>query len=103
LISAANVRAKTRREADARFERVINVLGAFKNDFLSNDPVLDQKWDETVTRAIAKPKTNAKSRGLVDALKENLYPNVSLLVSVPLTANHSLANGKRTTRTNESR
>jgi hypothetical protein len=92
---AAGAHTTKSKEADERFERAVNVLSAFRDNFPSNDPLADRKWDETVTRAMAVPNTDDRSRGLVDVLKENLYPNVGLFpVAVPLMANSTLAKGK---------
>ena len=90
MTSAVKANTKTSKEADERFETAIDVLFAFKGDFPFNDPVSDQKWEETATRAMVIPPTNDRSRSLVDALKENLYPKVGLVPAiVPLSANHS--------------
>jgi hypothetical protein len=75
---AAEAHTPTSKEGDERFERAINVLSAFRENFPSNDPVADRKWDETVTRAMATLNRNDRFRGLVDALKENLYLSVGL-------------------------
>jgi hypothetical protein len=65
--------SKTSKGVDERFERAIHVLFAFKDNFPSNDPASNRKWEETV-----------------DALKEILYPKVDLVsVTVPLSADYS--------------
>src|SRR6266850_6741380 len=85
LTSAVEANSKTSKEADEGFGCAIDALFTFGDNFPSNDPASDKKWKETVTRVRVILPTNGRSWSLVDALKENLYPKVGLvLVTVPL-------------------